>query len=505
MARASSTIHLVAIDLGASSGRVFLAAYDGDRLKLSQAHRFPHAARFVDGHLRWDASQIFSEILAGLRRASAAGAVQGVSVDGWGVDYGLLDGDGALLGDPVHYRDTRTAGTVEQAHRTMSDEELYARTGVSSWSINTLYQLLSEPEQIQGAKRLLFIPDLFQHWLSGSGASECTIASTSQMLDATTLDWDWEVLGAFGLDPELMPPLTAAATDLGPLVPWVMEEVGLPGTRVVMPAAHDSAAAALGVPRPPGERVAWVSSGTWNIVGVDGERPVLSPFARAAGLSNEPAPAGGTAVTRNVMGMWLLQECRRHSFGEEMTDRDLVSLAAGSPEDVPLIDPDDPRLAPPGDMAARIRELALEGGSGLETMGAVVRCALESVAAKTCWSLERCSEAAGTSFEAIHVVGGGCEIAFLNRRLADFSGRPVIAGPAEAAVLGSAAVQLIGLGHLSDWDQLGDLVRASAATTVYEPSSSGSAHRERLAAASEAWEAQAVLPVASNLHDGTRR
>jgi len=484
--------HLVAVDLGASSGRVFLGAYAGDRLEISQVHRFSHAARVVDNRLRWDAAQIFAEILIGLQRAAlvADGAIEAISVDGWGVDYGLLDRDGVLLADPVHYRDTRTAGTLERVHRTMSDQQLFTRTGVASWSINTLYQLLSEPQQLDGAAKLLFIPDLFQHWLSGSGASEATIASTSQMLSATDLDWDAEVLAAFGLGSDLLPPLIAAGTDLGPLVPWVRDEVGLPGAHVVMPAAHDSAAAALGVPRPPGTGAAWVSSGTWSIVGVDVAAPVISADARAAQLSNEPAPGGVASLTRNVMGMWLLQECRRHWFGQgQGSERELVELAAAEADDVPLIDPDDPRLSPPGDMPGRIRDLASAGGFGLESRAAVVRCVLESVAAKTCWSLERCADAAGLTFDVVHVVGGGSQIELLNRLCADFSGRPVVVGPTEAAVLGSASVQLLALGRLSSWGQLRELVHASAATAVFEPSAQSVPRRERLAAASQAWAA----------------
>lgn len=467
--------HGLAVDLGASSGRVFLASFDGGRIELEAVHRFPNGGVRSEGRLRWLAGRIFDEILLGAASgaARAEGPIEAISVDAWGVDFGLLDGGGRLLADPVHYRDDRTIGVPERADSVMSAEELYRRTGIPPLRINTLYQLLSEPQQLEGAESLLFVPDLMHRWLSGSVCSEPTIASTSQLLAASGAGWDREVLDRFDIPAALMPPIVAAGTDLGPLTKGAGRRAGLAGTRVVMPAAHDTASAALGVPREPGRAAAWVSSGTWSIVGIDSAGPVRSKQALRAQISNEPAPGGGTSVTRNVMGMWLLQECRREwAASEGLSEAELIELAGEEPPSPVLIDPDDPSFLAPGAMPTLIRRAAGGAGNELTRPGALVRCVLESLAAKTKWALDSCAAAAGASYEAVHVVGGGSEIALLNQLIADFTERSVIAGPQEAAVLGIAAVQLLGTGRLGDWGEVAQVVRASSATTVFEPAES---------------------------------
>jgi rhamnulokinase len=465
----------VAFDLGAESGRAIVARWDGDRLALEEAHRFPNrCVRLPDG-LYWDALGLYAELVEGLGRVVASGAeVRSVGVDGWAIDYGLLDESGALVGNPRSYRDPRFAAVVEEAYARVPAEEVYAVTGIQTLPFNTLFQLLDD-ERLRGAATMLLLPDLLAHWLTGTARAEATNASTTQLLDARSGRWSEELIARFDLPRGLFPELVEAGTPAGGLLPHVAAATGLPaGTPVVAVASHDTASAVAGTPL--GPRSAFLSSGTWSLVGVELPGPVLTPAAHEAGLANERGLGGTTRLLKNVMGLWLLQECRREWLraGAAPSYAELAELAGAVPAGA-LFDPDRPELLAPGAMTARIR--AACGADGPTERPAVVRAIFDSLACRYRWVIEQLERVTGTPVETIHVVGGGSENAVLCRLTADVTRRPVVAGPVEAAAAGNALVQAAALGELAAGD-IREVVRRSFAPTVYEPGPDGDAAEE---------------------------
>ena len=485
----------LAIDLGAESGRAVLARFDGERVAIEEAHRFPNRpVRLPDG-LHWDALRLFAEVTTGLATAArvAGGSLRSVGVDAWGVDFGLLDRDGALVGNPHHYRDGRTDGILPRLFARVPREELYRLTGIQMLPINTLPQLLAmagahRPEGHPGrspllaaAETLLTIPDLIGYWLTGVRASERTIASTTQLLDARTGEWAWELIDRVGLPRRLFPPLRAPGTVLGPLLPHVAEETGLAaGSPVVSVGSHDTASAVAAVPAV-NEGFAYISSGTWSLVGVETREPILGPAALAANIANEAGVGGTVRVLKNVMGLWLLQECRRAwaSTGEDLDYGTLVRLAEEAPAFGPLIDPDHPTLLAPGNMPARLRRLCgADGQARPEGPGATVRCVLESLALKYRWTIERIEAVTGRRIGTIHVVGGGARNQLLCRLTAGATRRPVLAGPVEATALGNALVQALAFGELGSLADIRAVVRRSIEPRAFEPEGSADAWDE---------------------------
>ena len=442
-----------AIDLGAGSGRVLRGTLDRGRVELEEVHRFDNRpVRLPDG-LRWNLLHLFTECLAGLRRA---GAVEGVGVDTWGVDYALLDGERRVLGLPFHYRDERTEGMVERAFERLPAERLYAATGIQTMPINTVFQLLADEGSaaLDAARHIALVPDLLALWLSGELANERTNASTTGLLDARSGEWATACIEALGLPDRIFGALVEPGTALGPLL--AHHELGSPTVYAV--ASHDTASAFAAVPVD--EHAAILSSGTWSLLGVELPEPVLTD----AKLTNERGIDGTTRLLKNVMGLWLLEESRR-AWGDVSYD-ELHRLAEEAPDDVPLFDPDDDVFLRPGaDMPDRIAAACERAPDGV---GATVRSILVSLACKYRWTLERLEAVSGRDIRRIHVIGGGSQNPLLCRLTADLFVREVPAGPVEATSLGNVLLPGRGAGELGSLGELREVAAASAQPQVHE-------------------------------------
>lgn len=466
----------LAVDLGAESGRVFAAAFDGEEVELDEVHRFENVpVRLPDG-LYWDVLSLFHGLQEGLSKAAGrAPAAESVGVDAWAVDFGLLDRDGALLSNPRHYRDGRTEGMLERAFGRVAKEEIYSSTGIQFMRINTLYQLLAMEDSplLEVAQTLLMIPDLFSFWLTGRGAGEYTAATSTQLYRADGAGWDLRLMENLGVPARIFPDVVNPGTEIGPLLPAVAEETGLAGdTPVVAVASHDTASAVVAVPAT-GEDFAYVSSGTWSLVGVETREPVISYEGLRHNFTNEGGFAGTNRLLKNVMGLWLLQECRREwaRRGKSYSYEDLVRLAEEAPAFGPVVDPDDPSLLAPGDVPARVARLC--GRTGQKAPGdegEMVRCIFESLALKYRWVTERAAEISGKDVRVLHVVGGGSRNDLLNQLTADAAAMPVLAGPVEATALGNAMVQAHARGRVGSLAEIREVVRRSVEPRRYEPS-----------------------------------
>jgi rhamnulokinase len=456
-----------AVDLGASSGRVMLGRVGPEQLELTEVHRFRNGGvRLPDG-LYWDVLGLYTDVLTGLRAAAREEHLAGLAVDSWAVDYGLLDAHGTLQGNPRHYRDPRTDAVIDDVHAKLDPARLYGVTGLQFLPFNTLYQLAAEPA-LDG-RRALLVPDLLGYWLTGRQVAEETNASTTGLLDARTGDWSRPLLEALGLPPGLLPDVIAAGEVLAPLTAEVGAEIGvdyaLPVTTV---GSHDTASAVVGVPAET-DRFGYISCGTWGLVGVELDAPVLTEDSRKANFTNERGVDGTIRYLRNVMGLWLLSESMRtwdlRGVGIELDD--VLPAAAALPAGGPRIDPDDPVFLPPGDMPERIIRAA---GLRDPEPAAVVRCILDSLAVAFAAAMAGAERLSGRPVEVVHLVGGGSQNALLCQLTADAMGRPVVAGPVEATALGNVLVQARTHGVLSgDLAALRGRVRAASRLHRYEP------------------------------------
>jgi rhamnulokinase len=457
-----------AIDLGAESGRVLCGRFADGRIVLEEANRFPNRpVRLPDG-LRWNLLSLLSAALDGLRAATADHTLRSVGVDAWGVDYALLDDRGRVLGLPFHYRDERTVGMVERAHARVSRDQIYRTTGIQTMPINTVFQLLAEEdgESLAAASRIALVPDLLTSWLSGVVANEATAASTTGLLDARTGRWADELIEALGLPSRIFGDLVEPGTIAGCLLPH--HELG--DVPVCAVAGHDTASAFVAAPLLD-RSSAVLSSGTWSLLGLEVDEPVLDEDAQAFNLSNERGIDGTTRLLRNVMGLWLLQESRRSlEPGGAGSYDDLLRLAEAASGDVPLFDPDDEDLLRPGDMPKRIAAACVRAGQQAPaSTGELVRSILVSLACKYRLVLERLEQVTGRSIETIHVIGGGARNAVLCQITADVLGRRVLAGPVEATALGNVLVQARAAGELASLAEMRSVAAASAQLATYEP------------------------------------
>jgi rhamnulokinase len=462
----------LAVDLGAESGRVVLGRFDGGRMSLEEVHRFPNTpVRLPDG-LHWDVLRFHSEIKDGLAKAMREEEIEGIGIDSWGVDFGLLDGEGALVSNPYHHRDARTEGMIEEAFGLVPKEKIYQTTGIQFLPINTLYQLLAMrgTPLLEAAETMLLIPDLMNYWLTGEKACEYTNATTTQLLDLQEGGWARDLFEGMDLPSRIPAPIVQPATELGPLLPEVVEEVGA-GPPVFAVASHDTASAVVAVPAE-GEDFAYISSGTWSLVGVETPEPVVTQEAMEANFTNEGGFGGSTRLLKNVMGLWILQECRRQwaREGHEYSYEELARLAEDAPPAGPLVDPDHPAFLAPGDMASRIRRFCEETGQRPpEEPAAVARCVFESLALKYRHAMEQAESLAGRAIRTISVVGGGSQNSLLCQLTADATRRPVLAGPVEATALGNLMVQAYARGHLASLGEIREAVRRSVEVQEYEP------------------------------------
>ena len=457
---------VVAVDLGAESGRVVLCRFDGRRIDLCEVHRFPNGPEEVDGHLRWDVDRLWAEIADGLGQAGRdAGRVDSVGVATWGIDYGLLD-------QPVSHRDPRTNGLIAEAAGRVGRNRLYDDTGTQLLECNTIYQLLADvaEDRLAGATLLLMVPDLFHRLLSGNTVAEFTAVTTTGAYDVAGRRWAKGLLEDLGIPTHLLPEVVDAGTDLGPVRSAAVDHPAYGAARVVLPGSHDTASAVAGVPFADPD-AAYVSSGTWSLVGGETAAPVVTPAARAANLTNEGGVFGTNRLLRNVTGLWVLQECRRQwqREGVSLGYTEIVARAADQPRGS-HVDIDRPEFLAPGDMPARIRAYCRRTGQPEpEGVGAVARCVLESLALRYRTAVTAVGDVTGRPVPLVHVVGGGARNTLLNRLTADVTGLPVLAGPVETTALGNALVQLVALGELADLAEAREVVRAGERVERHDP------------------------------------
>ncbi|UIX28955.1 rhamnulokinase [Streptomyces sp. GQFP] len=464
-----------AVDLGASSGRVMVGRVGSDTLELAEAHRFVNRPVRVPEGLRWDVLSLYAGVLDGLR---AAGQVDSVGIDSWAVDYGLLDRDRALLGNPVHYRDARTEGVAEKVWASVPAAELYAATGLQYAPFNTLYQLTAArgTGQLAAASRLLLIPDLLTYWLTGEAGTELTNASTTQLIDPRTRDWAYDIARKLDIDLGLFAPLRQPGDPAGVLRAEVLEETGLTGpVPVTTVGSHDTASAVAAVPAVD-ERFAYICTGTWSLAGLELDAPVLSEESRAANFTNELGLDGTVRYLRNIMGLWLLQECVRAWGDPELGT--LLRAASEAPGLRSVVDAGDAGFLAPGRMPERIAEACRVSGQPVpRSPGEITRCILDSLALAHRRAVADAQRLAGHAVDVVHIVGGGTRNALLCQLTADACGLPVVAGPAEAAALGNVLVQSRAHGLVGDRTDMRRLLARTQPLTRYEPSGDPAAWR----------------------------
>ena len=464
----------LALDLGAESGRAIAGSFDGECLTLLEVHRFPNVPVRRGDSMHWDLPALFEEVKRGIAVATSmyADGLVSVGVDTWGVDYGLLDGQGKLLGLPYQYRDPRTAGIQDSVMERLGRDFLYEQSGIQLMEMNTLYQLLSEPpDRLDQASRLLFIPDLINYWLTGQMATERTFASTSQMYDVGKADWAYPLLGAVGLPSHMLGNIRDAGESLGPLLPRVAEETGASDVDVILPGTHDTASAVAAVPASE-DSWAFLSSGTWSLLGIETPGPVMSERAKAFELGNEVGVLGTMRPLKNISGLWLVQQCRAtwEAEGEPLSYAELTRMAETSTSFSALIDPDDPSFTPAGDMPSRVVEFCLKTGQEPpRTRGEMVRKILEGLALRYRMVLEAIEGIIEERKETLHIVGGGGQNFLLNQFTANATGRQVVVGPVEATAAGNILMQMFSDGEISSLAEGREIIRGSFEPTTYLP------------------------------------
>lgn len=468
--------HWLAIDLGAESGRVMLGALHGDKLVMSDIHRFPNTPVHLPDGLYWNILQLWSEIKEAMAITARMHPKQpfSIGIDTWGVDFGLLDHRGALISNPRHYRDDRTDGMMEQAFQRMPRANIFEFTGIQFMQLNTLYQLLAmvlrDSAAIKAAETFLTIPDLLNYWLTGEIACEFSNATTTQCYDPRQRDWSTPLLDAMNIPRRIFPKIIQPGTTLGALLPHVADEVGTDAT-VIAPACHDTGSAVAAVPAR-NQDFAWISSGTWSILGAELRAPVITAASLMNNFTNEGGVGGTFRFSKNVVGLWLVQECRRQwaREGSDVSYDDLTRMAAQAKSFCAVIDVDNARFMKPGDMPALIRTYCEQTGQAVpQSQGEIVRCALEGIALKYRYVLERLEDMIGRRLEPIHMVGGGTQNRLLNQFTADAANRHVVAGPIEATAIGNVMVQAMALGRIASLAEARTIVANSFELCTFDP------------------------------------
>ncbi|MEV8267238.1 rhamnulokinase family protein [Microbacterium sp. NPDC076911] len=468
------SVVVAAIDLGAESGRVAGVSFDGATLELQIAHRFAHVPRTTSGWLHWDLDEIWANVQKGLSNLAGRGAVASTGVDTWGLDYGLYGRKGELLGAPTAYRDAHRVECFDDAIRTLGPQTIYDATGIQLMEINSLFGLMAEKsnraEHFAKVDRILMMPDVMHRLLSGSSVTEYTAASTSGMFDTRRGEWATELLDLVELPAHIMPEVVAPGTDIGAVV-GDLAVGGLSETRVIAPPAHDTASAVLAIPDA-GRQTLFISSGTWSLVGVVLEAPIINAAARSANMTNEGGYGGTTRFLRNVMGLWVLQECRRQwqRDGQTFGYQELVDLAAAEAPLRSVINTNAIDFLAPGDMPRRIQNYCRANAIAVpETVGQITRTIIDSLALSYRLVAEDIASITGTPLHSIAVVGGGGANGLLQQATADATGLPVVCWAREATALGNAVSQLRTLGELNSQREMWDVIRASTQTHTYEP------------------------------------
>lgn len=466
---------VLVFDFGASGGRAMLCGYDGERLTLSEVHRFSNDPVMVRGTFCWDILRLFHEIKQGIIKANAEGGFESIGIDTWGVDFGIIGSDGMLLENPVNYRDARTNGILPKAFERMSAEELYAETGIQIMEINSAFQLLSLKLQrehlLDRAEKILFMPDLMGYLLTGKIYSEMSIASTSQLVDAKTKTWSDKTLDSLGIPKSILPEIIPSGTEIGELAPDICDELCVPKFRVTAVCGHDTQCACAAVPAAEDDFI-FISCGTWSLFGTELDAPVLTELSARLNCSNETGFGNKTTFLKNIIGLWFIQETRRwlRKQGSEYSFADLERLASGSEPFRCFIDPDAPEFVPPGDIPQRVKDYCQRTGQPVpETLGQVMRCIYESLAMKYRQSLEEIMQCTGKTYSRIYMVGGGIKDTFLCKLAAGACGCEVSAGPVEATAYGNAVIQLMSMGVIPDIKTARSLISRSEEIKRYSP------------------------------------
>ena len=469
------TKRVLAFDFGASSGRAIIGCFDGDKITLEEVHRFSNDPVSVGGTVYWDVLRLFYEIKQGIIKAKIAGGFDSIGIDTWGVDFGLIDSEGKLMENPVHYRDVRTSGLVDEAFKTMPKEKLYGITGIQFMELNTLFQLISlkkyRPWMLERADKMLFMPDLFGYMLTGKMCAEYSIASTSQLIGLDKRTWSKEILDAFGIKESVFAPLVQPGTVLGELSKEVCEECGVDPVPVISVCGHDTQSAITSVPCEDGD-FAFLSSGTWSLFGTELDKPIVNETSMNINITNEGGFDGSTGFLKNIIGLWLIQESRRQwkREGKEYSYADLEKLALAAEPFKCFIDPDAPEFVPHGNIPERVREFCRKTGQYVpETVGEIMRCIYESLAMKYRLTFEKLRECTERDYPVIHVIGGGTKDGLLCQMTANSCDRTVKAGPIEATVMGNVAVQLMSDGSVKNIGQARKIVAESSELKTFEP------------------------------------
>jgi rhamnulokinase len=470
----------IAVDLGAGSGRVIAAKTDFTKLELEEVHRFDNPGTDLPGGSFWNIIGLYREILEGLRRAVErhGEAIVSIGIDTWGCDFGLIDANGELLGMPHQYRDPRFEGMAEAMHAILPEADVYAQTGIKTNFYNSSLHLLAEARKkspaLLNAERLLFVPDLLAYWLTGRQAVERTIASTSQLMDSSTGEWAWGVIDALGLPRKIFGEIVAPGTVLGPIREEVAGFIGRAGIPVVASASHDTASAVAGIPMS-GPGSLWLSSGTWSIMGVEEDEAITTPEALACGFCNELGVNDSVRFLKNISGLWLIQECKRQweLDGEKLSYAEMATLASDAKPFTAFIDPDDASFASPGGMPGKIRSYCEKTGQPVpRDNGEILRVATDSLALKYRIVYDHIRKLTSRDFTRLHAGGGGIQNTLLSQATADALGMEVVAGPVEATSCGNIITQMIGTGHLPDFQAGRDLIHRSFEFSLFTPGNS---------------------------------
>ncbi len=466
---------LLAFDFGASSGRAILGVFDDGALKMEEIHRFSNDPVLVNGTFYWDVLRLLHEIKQGILKAKEKGGFDSIGIDTWGVDFGLLDKDGRLLENPVHYRDARTRGMIEESEKYISKKALYEKTGIQFMEFNTVFQLLSlklqRPALLERADALLFMPDLLSYFLTGKKVCEYSIATTSQLIDVHTGAWSEEVLSALGLPAHILQPPVPTGTVIGKLSPAVCEELGVPPADVIAVAGHDTQSAVTAVPTTEKD-FAFISCGTWSLFGTEPEAPIVDDVSAALNFTNEGGYDRATGFLKNICGLWLIQESRRQwkREGKDYSYADLERFALESAPFRCFINPDDAAFSPPGNLPRRIKEFCEKTGQYVpQTEGEVVRCIYESLALRYRQVLEGLETCTGKTYPQINILGGGTKDKLLCQMTANSTRLPVFAGPIEATVWGNLALQLLATGELTSIAEARAMIAEAEALKRYTP------------------------------------
>ncbi|MCD7727373.1 MAG: rhamnulokinase [Ruminococcus sp.] len=465
---------VLAIDFGASSGRAIVGEFDGERVTMKEIHRFSNDPVILGDTMYWDVLRLFHEIKQSLIKAKPYN-VESVAIDTWGVDFGLIDKDGRLIDNPVHYRDARTNGMLKEAFELFPEEDFYKATGNQFMEINTAFQLLAvkkyRPELLSRADKVLLMPDLFSYFLTGNKKAERSIASTTQLFDQNSKDWSCEALAALGIDKALMPEIVESGSVVGTISSTLCEELDIKPIKVIAVCGHDTQSALVAAPAKESD-FAFLSSGTWSLLGTELDTPIINEKSLELNVTNEQGYGGKTSFLKNIIGLWLIQESRRQWIreGTELSFAELERLALEAEPFKCFIDPDDPIFTPAGNIPKRIKNYCEKTGQDIpQTTGEVMRCIYESLALKYRLAIGELEECTGKKFGTLYMIGGGTKDKFLSRLTASCCNITVSSGPVEATSLGNILIQLMAQGEIDGLANAREIVRASEKITAFEP------------------------------------